>query len=122
MFKTLLKTTFFLCVTVQIPLNVCIPQLTPLKTMSEKKKIILETVEQLKPFLSNIKIALGKFTLQRTKTGEYIFRMKISAKKMKRIGVEVFSLSNEKILINYEFNTEVLEIRTVRNTNEISAN
>jgi hypothetical protein len=90
--------------------------------MSEKKKIILETVDKLKPFLSNIKIVLSKFSLQRTKTGEYIFRMKISAKKMKRIGVEVFSLSNDKILINYEFNTEVLEIRTVRNTNEISAN
>ena len=88
----------------------------------EKKKQILEVIDQLKPVLSNIKLALAKFTLQRTKTGEYIFRMKISAKKMKRIGIEVFSLSTEKILINYEFNTETLEIRTVRNTNEIGAN
>jgi sucrose-6-phosphate hydrolase SacC (GH32 family) len=90
--------------------------------MVEKKKQILETIEQLKPFLSNIKLTLAKFSLQRTKTGEYIFRMKIAAKKMKRIGIEVFSLSNEKILITYEFNTETLEIRTVRNTTEIGAN
>ena len=90
--------------------------------MVEKKQQILEVLEKLKPILSNIKLALTKFSLHRTKTGEYIFRIKISAKKMKRIGIEVFSLSNEKILINYEFNTEMLEIRTIRHTNEIGAN
>lgn len=88
-----------------------------MKTDEQKDKEFFDVVAKVRPLLYSVKTR--KILIRRTKDGFYL-RTKISADKVKKIGLELFQLHTEHILIHYDFTNEVLEFRYNRVSNPLA--
>jgi hypothetical protein len=86
--------------------------------MSEENqdKHFFDVVAKVRPLLYKVKTR--KILIRKSKNGFYL-RAKISSEKVKQIGLELFQLHTEHILIHYDFTTEILEFRYNRISNPL---
>lgn len=87
-----------------------------MKSNEEKDKQFFDVVAKVRPLLYKVKTR--KILIRRTKNGFYL-RAKLPAEKVQKIGLELFQLHTEHILIHYDFTTEILEFRYNRISNPL---